>query len=135
MSYLLTPAGIAEKARMSRESLKYSLRFYTEARERISGQFAQLSADWPCDSSEKRIVFFGTGEVAEIGYVCLQETDLRLTSVFDDERRKPFFGVDVLPTHALREVRWDADHGFSALVVMAFADLPAVSPAVVTTAG
>src|SRR5579862_343661 len=76
--YLLTPTGIAEKARMSRAYLQYSVRFYGYARDRIRESFAALSAQWPDARSEesKPIVFFGTSEVAEIGYVCLQETDL-----------------------------------------------------------
>jgi hypothetical protein len=117
VSYLLTPTGIAEKARMSRESLKYSVRFYAEARDRISGQFAQLSANWllgGCGSGEKRIVFFGTGEVAEIGYVCLQETDLRLVGVVDNHGRRRFFDVPLIATTAL------ADVAFDRLVVMSF---------------
>jgi len=42
--YLLTPAGIAEKARMSRQVLQNNVRFYAEARDRIAERFAQLSA-------------------------------------------------------------------------------------------
>ena len=86
VSYLLTPTGIVEKARMSRDSLQYSVRFYAEARERIRDRFAELSAEWPSNngSSEKRIVFLRTGEVAEIGYVCLQETDLQLVAAIND---------------------------------------------------
>jgi DNA-binding MarR family transcriptional regulator len=115
VSYLLTPTGIAEKARMSRESLKYSVRFYAEARARISGQFAQLSAEWlPGGSEEKRIVFFGTGEVAEIGYVCLQETDLRLVGVVDNHGRRRFFDVPLIATAALTDVPFDR------LVIMSF---------------
>ena len=41
--YLLTPAGLAEKARMSRDSLNYSVRFYAEARDRIRASLARAS--------------------------------------------------------------------------------------------
>jgi hypothetical protein len=113
--YLLTPAGLVEKARMSRDSLKYSVRFYADARERIREQFAQLSAEWQVDGSvEKRIVFFGTGEVAEIGYVCLQETDLRLVGAVDNHGRRRFFDVPLMTTADL------ATTAFDRLVVMSF---------------
>jgi len=41
--YLLTPAGIAAKARLTREYLASTLSFYADARERIRERFAELS--------------------------------------------------------------------------------------------
>ncbi len=123
VTYLLTPTGIAEKARMSRDSLKYSLRFYSEARQRVSARFASLSDNWPSDTcTEKRIVFFGTGEIAEVGYVCLQETDLQLVGAIDDQGRKRFFDV---PLHRPEWLRRSTAAGtpFSRLVVMSFDDV------------
>ena len=99
--YVITPAGVAEKARMTRAYLDYSIRFYSEARERLHHRFAALSSAWRPAGEAKRIVFYGAGEVAEIGYVCLQETDLELVGVADDQRRRPFFGLPVHPTSAL----------------------------------
>ena len=96
--YLLTPAGMAAKARMARARLQSTVCRYTEARARISESLAALSADWPRNgrgSTPKRIVFYGTGEVAEIGYVCLQETDLQLVGVVGDSQRRQFFGMPV----------------------------------------
>jgi hypothetical protein len=124
VSYLLTPAGLSEKARMSRLYLESSVKFYAEARNRISERFVALSKE--CSSGvdrngeETRIVFYGTGEVAEIGYICLQETDLRLIGVVDDKNRKSrFFNVSVFPAADLngREVN---GMPFDRLVVMSF---------------
>lgn len=67
--YLITPAGIAEKARISRAYLASSVKLYIEARDRIHHTLTGLSGQWDSASSERRIVFFGGGEVAEIGYV------------------------------------------------------------------
>ena len=124
VSYLLTPKGIAEKARMTRAYFHNSVRFYAEARDRIRQQFAHLSAAWPFDgggaTGEKRIVFFGAGEVAEIGYICLQGTDLRLVGVVDDEV-PAFFNVPVYQRRQLKP----ADVGgqpYDCVVVMSFAD-------------
>lgn len=121
VSYLLTPTGIAEKARMSRDSLQYSVRFYAEARERIRDRFAELSAGWTPNngSGEKRIVFLGTGEVAEIGYVCLQETDLQLVAAINDHGRTRFFDVPLYASERLNQ-RTLADTSFGRLIVMAF---------------
>src|SRR4029078_13053176 len=93
--YLLTPAGIAAKARLTREYLESSLTFYAEARERIRERFAELSAELGAAGPTKRIVFLGAGEVAEIGYVSLQETDLELVGVIDSTRTKHVFGPPV----------------------------------------
>ena len=102
VSYFLTPTGMAEKARMSRAYFRDSVRYYASARDRIRASFDDLSREWPGPPAEatargKRIVFLGTGEVAEIAYVCLQETDLQLAGVIDFQGRSRFFGVPVFP--------------------------------------
>jgi len=111
VAYLITPAGIAEKSRVSRAYVENTVRLYTETRERIRSSFDALSAAWPADPQgngdgadkrgEKRIVFYGAGEVAEIGYVSLQRTDLRLVGVVDDFVKAPFFGLAVAGVEAL----------------------------------
>ena len=101
LSYVLTPSGLAEKARMSRAVFHDSIRLYASARDRLRTTFESLSRDWPVhvagDDSQslKGIMFVGTGEAAEIGYLCLQETDLRLTGVVDFQGRTRFYGVPV----------------------------------------
>jgi DNA-binding MarR family transcriptional regulator len=120
--YLLTPAGIAEKARMSRAYLQYSVRFYADARDRIRESFAALSSNWAPDTprvASKRIVFFGTSEVAEIGYLCLKETDLDLVGVIDDHGRRRFFDV---PVHSKDDLTPQGlgETPFDRLVVMSF---------------
>ncbi|HVL68446.1 MAG TPA: hypothetical protein VM364_14380 [Vicinamibacterales bacterium] len=98
--YLLTPAGLSEKSRVSRAYVENTIRLYTETRERIRGSLEALSSNWPMDDGpgEKRIVFYGAGEVAEIGFVSLQGSDLRLVGVLDDRVTRPFFGM---PVHRL----------------------------------
>lgn len=122
--YLITPAGVAEKARRSRAHFAGSVRYYAQARDRIAQRFVTLSDEWPSGnngSAEKRIVFCGAGEEAEIGYVCLQGTDLQLVGVIDDQPGKQFFGLPVRPYESLRAGRL-ADVPFDIIVVMSFAD-------------
>jgi hypothetical protein len=131
VQYLITAAGVAEKARMTRAYLESTIAFYADARDRIRESLATLSASWDGDdtqgSTEKRIVFFGAGDVAEIGYVCLQETDLRLVGVVDDERSRSFFGLPVHPSSSLSP-RAIAGESFCRLVVMSFEAPERVSP-------
>ena len=121
--YLLTPTGIAEKARMSRDSLQYSVRFYADARNRIREQFSEIGSNTTpaAVASEQRIVFLGAGEVAEIGYVCLQETELRLVGVIGDTRRARFFNVPIYPMNDLRGQQLGGEP-FDWLLVMSFDD-------------
>ena len=104
VSYLLTPAGIAEKTRMSTAYLQYSLRYYGEVRDRVRLRFAEISAEWSASAeSEKRIVFFCQGEVAEIAYICLQETDLKLVAMIVEGKPTRFFDVPVYSASDMRD--------------------------------
>jgi hypothetical protein len=120
--YLLTPAGIAEKSRMSRAYFQASVQFYRRTRDRIQQQFAALSTDWPDNGTPglcKRIVFYGAGEVAEIGYICLSETDLQLVGVADVAPTKPFFGLSVCAPEHFSGLTLKGQP-FDRLVVMSF---------------
>lgn len=119
--YLITPAGIAEKARISREYLASSVKLYSEARDRIHHTLSVMSRDWPVSATDKPVVFFGGGEVAEIGFVCLHETDLRLVGVVDEVRTTPFFGVPVHPVDRLSPFLI-GDIPYDRIIVMSFAD-------------
>lgn len=125
VKYLLTPAGIAEKARMSRLFLQDSIKFYAGARERVSASFSALSRQWPAEVTDKRIAFFGSGEVAEIAYVCLQETDLHLVGVAGD-RVGRFFGLPIVPLSELR-AGYLGSEPFDQLVITSFDSQPAIS--------
>lgn len=114
VKYLITAAGIAEKARMSRAYLESSIEYYKDARTRVQEQFASLPA-----GRSARIVFYGAGEVAEIGYICLGDTDLRLIGVVDGARTKPFFGLSVSPPTQLAGLTLDGQP-FDYLAVMSF---------------
>lgn len=122
VSYLLTPRGLAEKARITHAYFENTLHLYTDTRAHIRARLGDLSAEWSdadtrhAGTSEKRIVFFGAGEVAEIAYVSMQHTDLHLVGLVDDMRR-PFFGLPVVPPE---ELRTGTVHGecFGRLVVM-----------------
>ena len=123
VAYLITPSGIAEKVRMSRAVLDSNVQFYRKTRDRIHQQFSVLSATWPGDGAggPKRIVFYAAGEVAEIGYICLAETDLHLVGVIDPDAppAKRFFNLTVCAPAQLQGMTLDG-HPFDRLVVMSF---------------
>jgi hypothetical protein len=115
--YLLTPAGIAEKARLSQAAFQNSVERYRVARDRVQAAFSRISEEWPEGDTDKRLLFYGTGEVAEIGYICLQQTDLRLTGAIDDQGRTRFFGVPVLSPAALPAALPDEARGAQVIVM------------------
>lgn len=128
MRYLVTPAGIAEKTRMSRAYFEASVQFYRQTRDRIHQQFSMLSTTWPDNGTPggpKRIVFYGAGEVAEIGYMCLGNTDLRLVGVVDAASTNRFFNLRVYSHEDVNGLVLDGQP-FDRLVVMSFSDTDAM---------
>lgn len=127
VAYFITPAGLVEKGRLTQAYFDNTIRLYTETRSRITRRFEELSADWSHDgnAAEKRIVFYGAGDVAEIGYIGLRETDLRLVGVVDDQRTGSFFEF---PIDAPEKLRKDDLNGkpFDFIVVMTFRKAPKV---------
>ena len=91
--YFLTPRGIAEKARLTREFIEFSFEFYREARRRSARVCRDLS-----EAGVRRIGFLGLGELAEIAYLGVREWGLELVDVFDRERTgQRFFDCVVRP--------------------------------------
>lgn len=122
MRYLLTPTGLTEKARMSRVYFAGRVQFYAETRDRIRDTLMALP-------DGRRIVFYGAGEVAEIGFICLRYTGFELVGVIDDERGGSFFGLPVLPSTRLAGTTIDGQ-SFDSLVVMSFWDTDAIADTV-----
>jgi DNA-binding MarR family transcriptional regulator len=84
--YLLTAQGIAEKSRLTLNYLQYSISFYKQAKQTISGAYAALEQE-----GVKDIVFYGIGEIAEIAYILLQQKQMRLTGVIDESHAGSVF--------------------------------------------
>jgi len=91
-AYLLTPQGIAEKSRLAYQHLSYFTSLYTVARQDYLDLFNRLER-----SGVREVVFCGVDEGAEVAYLSLQETRLKLVTVMDDERLgDQFFGFPVV---------------------------------------
>lgn len=94
--YLMTTAGRDALTRATRLSLANTVHLYTETREQIRRMLEDVSQRCEEDGAgEKRIVFYGAGDVAEIAFVSLQATDLKLAGVVDDRRTGLFFGMPI----------------------------------------
>ncbi len=91
-AYLLTPQGLAEKSRLAYQHLSYFTSLYTVARQDYLDLFHRLES-----SGVREVVFCGVDEVAEVAYLSLQETGLKLAAVMDNGRQGDvFFGIPIV---------------------------------------
>jgi DNA-binding MarR family transcriptional regulator len=109
LKYVLTPHGIAEKARLTYEYVGYSLRLYRRTRENLRDAMAVLTG-----TGIKRFALYGIGEAAELAYLTLREFGLEPVGVYAREAGADFLG---LPVRSLGDLRPDA---VDAVVVATF---------------
>ncbi len=101
ISYLITPRGIAEKARLTYEFMDYSLHLYGEVRQHLR------EAMQDCAAEGKRVAIFGSGEAAELAYLSLKESGMEPVAIFDQEGGHEFLGMPVRPIAEHGSVEYD----------------------------
>lgn len=100
IQYMLTPKGLAEKARLTYQYVSFSLQYYAETRSKIKGVLRKLP-----EQQNTLIYFFGVSELAEIAYISLQETRLTLAGIIDDELAgNSFLGFQVKDKSFLKKI-------------------------------
>lgn len=109
LRYLLTPKGIAEKSRLTYSYMSRTFERYREARRSLQAALHPMTED-----GHKRIAFYGTGEAAEVAYMCLKEVGLDLAAVFEREDGEKFLGLPI------RRVEKLSPHEFDRVVVTSF---------------
>src|SRR5262245_34360268 len=101
ISYLITPRGIAEKARLTYEFMNYSLHLYGEVRQHLRSVLQE------CAATDKRVAIYGRGEAAELAYLSLRECGLEPVAVFDQDTAHDFLGIPVRAICDHAEVAYD----------------------------
>ena len=109
LRYLLTPKGIAEKSRLTYTYMSRTFERYREARDSLREALRPLG-----ENGLKRIAFYGKGEAAEVAYLCLKETGVDLSSVFEAASGDWFLG---LPVRGLEEL---VPNEFDRIVITSF---------------
>ena len=103
VKYILTPKGAAEKTRLTYQYVQYSFEFYRRARENLKELFKELMAQ-----QVKRVVFYGVSDLAEIAYISLQETPIKMIAIVDKEKAgKIFLGSAVTSPEMLDSLSFD----------------------------
>jgi DNA-binding MarR family transcriptional regulator len=101
ITYLITPRGIAEKARLTYEFIDYSLHLYGEVRQHLRVMLSEQAI------SGSRVAIFGRGEAAELAYLSLKEFHLEPIAIFDMEGGHDFLGMAVRPIAEHYQVAYD----------------------------
>jgi ribosomal protein S25 len=122
ISYLITPRGIAEKARLTYEFMDYSLHLYGEVRQHLR------EAMQDCAAQGQRVAIYGSGEAAELAYLSLKESGLEPVSIFDRDGGHDFLGMPVRPIAEHGSVDFD-------LIIVATLDRVGQSSADLIAAG
>jgi DNA-binding Lrp family transcriptional regulator len=104
IAYLITPRGVAEKARLTYEFMQYSLHLYKDVRRHLRAVLCKRPVD------ARRWAIYGTNEAAELAYLSLKELGLEPVAIFD-ETTGIFLGMTV------HDVRDHASVAFDRLIV------------------
>lgn len=101
--YLLTPQGFAEKSRLTYAYMQYSLSHYRDMRARL-----RETLSFAAQRGMKRVVIYGTGELAEMAYLSLREMHLTLVGFVDDGQQESFLSYPVWRPQVLDHWEFDA---------------------------
>jgi len=103
LKYILTPKGLAEKTRLTYEYIHFSFDFYKKARRNFADLFRQLE-----QQGFRTVAFYGANDFAEIAYITLQETSLKLAAVADNAKKDQIFlGHRIIDSHQLASEIFD----------------------------
>jgi len=101
--YILTPKGVTEKTRLTYKYFQYSFEFYRSAREKLQKLFKDFMAQ-----GIRRVVFYGVSDFAEIAYISLQETSIKMVAMVDEKKiGKVFLGSVVTNPDAIDSLSFD----------------------------
>jgi DNA-binding MarR family transcriptional regulator len=99
--YSLTPRGVARKARLTYEFMRYSLDFYRDARRHLRESLTVAVAAGP-----RKVAIYGTGDAAELVFLLLREMGIDPVAVFGEAEGR-FLGFPVLPVTDHHGVSFD----------------------------
>jgi len=104
LRYLITPNGVAEKARLTYEYLEYSLFFYRQLRAVLTRALTVI-----VESGGKNTVLYGADEVSEVAFLLLQQHGIHVVAVIDESSsgRSPFINLPVKRFEELSTLEFD----------------------------
>ena len=104
VKYILTPMGVAQKTKLTYQYIHYSYQFYKDARTKIRAIFEGLA-----QQNIRQVVFYGIGHFAEIAYISLQETPMKMVAMVDDVKAgEQFMGMPVESPAQVKQLCYDS---------------------------
>ena len=100
--YLVTPKGVAEKARLTYDFMEHSLQLYRQTRKHLRAVLEAGLRDGCL-----RVAIYGTGEPAELAFISLRELGLEPVAIFDRKAGGRFLGMAVRGLRAHADVEYD----------------------------
>ena len=90
--YLITPKGMVQATNFIYDRVRETQHYYQYAKDLLTTHFTNLY-----DKGARRAVVYGTGQLAEITYLSLLDSPLKLQSILtNDSSKKKFLGHEVL---------------------------------------
>jgi len=92
--YLITPQGIARATNLVYDRFRETQNYYQYTKELLTSYLTDLY-----NQSKRRAVIYGTSQLAEITYLSLLDSPLKLNSIITDDpasSKKKFLGHEVL---------------------------------------
>jgi len=103
VKYIITPKGALEKSRLTYAYVQHSFKFYRDARKKLKEALIYLDR-----GGIKNVVFYGAGDLAEIAYLSLQETTIRLRAIVDEDNKgRTFFKFKIIALERLKDIKFD----------------------------
>jgi DNA-binding MarR family transcriptional regulator len=106
IEYYLTPAGFAEKAKLSLHLISWNIKHYAILKEMIGKKFLEMR-----NAGLERVIFYGVSDEMEIAYVTLQGVNLKLVGIVEDEEkmdRREVFGFELKGLSQIEALKPDA---------------------------
>jgi DNA-binding MarR family transcriptional regulator len=101
--YILTPAGVRAKSRLTYRFVRFTLDFYGRMEEKLLRCLRAMD-----EAGVNRIVLFGATDVARILLDLARKNDVEVVGVVDDDYEETeFYGVPAFHTRGLGERDWD----------------------------
>jgi len=90
--YLITPQGMARAANLVYDRFRETQNYYQYTKELLTSYLTDLY-----NQGKRRAVIYGTNQLAEITYLSLLDSPIKLHSILtDDSSKKKFLGHEVL---------------------------------------
>ena len=104
VKYMLTPAGAMEKTRLTYEYISSSYHYFKAAKHRVENLYSDLQ-----NEGATRVIFYGAGELADIAFLSMAGSGVRLIDVVDPTKEGVVFANRIVKAISrLRQVDYDA---------------------------